>query len=268
MSVLATEGLSKALGGRQVLRDVSLSLAAGSVVGLLGPNGAGKSTLLRLLVGLLEPDGGRITLDGIPLDAVPARERARRIAYLPQHGVVHWELSVEAVVGLGRIPHQGAPSIFSGDRIAPADRAAIDAAMRLTDVSAFAERPLGTLSGGERARVLLARALAGTPRVLLADEPVAGLDPAHALDAMVRLRGVAANGTLVVVVLHDLAMAGRFCDRIVLLHEGCIHADGVPADVLTAAALARVYGVTAVCGTNEGMPYVLPWAKVGEGHHA
>ena len=268
MSVLAAEGLSKALGGRPVLRDVSLSLAGGNVVGLLGPNGAGKSTLLRLLVGLLEPDGGRITLDGVPLNAVAARDRGRRIAYLPQDGVVHWELSVDAVVGLGRIPHRGAPAIFSGDRMTPADRAAIDDAMRLTDVCAFAERPLGTLSGGERARVLLARALAGTPRILLADEPVAGLDPAHALDAMARLRGVAANGTLVVVVLHDLAMAGRFCDRIVLLHEGCIHADGVPKEVLTAAALERVYGVTGVCGTNEGMPYVLPWAKVGEGHHA
>jgi len=267
MSVLASEALAKSLGGRTVLRDVSLSLAGGSVVGLLGPNGAGKSTLLRLLVGLLEPDGGRVTLDGQPLSTIPDRERARRIAYLPQDGVVHWDLTVEAVVALGRIPHRGAPTIFASDPVAPADRAAIDAAMRLTDVTAFARRPLATLSGGERARVLLARALAGEPRILLADEPVAGLDPAHALDAMARLRGVAANGTLVVVVLHDLAMAGRFCDRIVLLHEGRVDADGAPAEVLTPEALARVYGVTAVRGVNDGMPYVLPWAKVGEGHH-
>jgi len=134
MSVLASEALAKSLGGRTVLRDVSLSLAGGSVVGLLGPNGAGKSTLLRLLVGLLEPDGGRVTLDGQPLSTIPDRERARRIAYLPQDGVVHWDLTVEAVVALGRIPHRGAPTIFASDPVAPADRAAIDAAMRLTDV--------------------------------------------------------------------------------------------------------------------------------------
>ena len=264
MSTLTAERVTKRLGGRPVLQDLSLALAGGSVVGLLGPNGAGKSTLLRLLVGLLEPDAGSVLLDGQPLAALPDRERARRIAYLPQYGTVHWQLTVEAVVGLGRIPHQGTPPIFSSGRLAPADRAAIETAMRLTDVDRFAGRPLATLSGGERGRVLLARALAGEPRILLADEPIAGLDPAHALDAMMRLRAIATGGTLVVVVLHDLAVAARFCDRIVLLHDGGIHADGVPDAVLTPAALARVYGVTAVRGTNDGVPYILPWAKIAE----
>ncbi len=264
MSSLAAERLTKRLGGRDVLRSVSVAFESGSVVGLLGPNGAGKSTLLRLLVGLLKPDDGTVLLDGRPLAAVPDRERARIMAYLPQDGAVHWQLTVRAVVGLGRIPHQGGPALFATDTPAPADRQAIETAMRLTDVAQFADRPIDTLSGGERGRALLARALAGEPRILIADEPIAGLDPAHAIDAMSRLRAIAAHGTSVIVVLHDLAIAARFCDRIVLLHQGAICADGPPDEVLTPAALARVYGISAVRGMKDGVPYVLPWAKIAD----
>ncbi|MFN4091121.1 MAG: ABC transporter, partial [Alphaproteobacteria bacterium] len=136
--------------------------------------------------------------------------------------------------------------------------------LRLTAVANFAGRPLAPLGGGAGARVLLARALAGEPAILLADEPTAGLDPAHALDAMARLRGIAAGGTSVVVVLHDLAAAARFCDRIVLLHQGRVHGDGPPASVLTPRALEHVYGVTTVRGAQDGIPYILPLARVAE----
>jgi iron complex transport system ATP-binding protein len=233
----------------------------------LGPNGAGKSTLLRLLTGLLDPDSGRVLLDGTPLAAVSLRERARAVGYLPQDGVVHWRLTVAAVVALGRLPHQGA---WGGTWAGPSsdDRAAVARAMQATGVAEWADRPLATLSGGERGRVLLARARAGEPRILLVDEPTAGLDPGHALDAMTLLQEIASGGTLVIAVLHDLTLAARFCDRLLLLHEGVLQADGPPAEVLTPAALARVYGVTAIHGARDGALYVVPWARTAPDHVA
>jgi iron complex transport system ATP-binding protein len=236
---LAAEQLSVALRGREVVRGVSFTLDAGQFVGVLGPNGAGKSTLIRALLGLL-PASGRALLNGQPVAALPRAATARQIAYLPQGQALHWPLSVERLVALGRLPHL-AP--FS--RLSAADEAAVARAMRLAEVEQLAHRTATELSGGERARVLLARALAVEAPALIADEPLASLDPEHQLHGMELLRAQAHGGGLVVAVLHDLALAARFCDRVLVLVDGRLVADGAPPTVLTPALLEQVYRVHA-----------------------
>ncbi|MBU0724795.1 MAG: ABC transporter ATP-binding protein [Alphaproteobacteria bacterium] len=248
-ALLEARDLTIALDDRPVVQQAGLALAAGDFVGLLGPNGAGKTTLLRALAGLLLPQFGSVRLDGQPLTALPAADRARRLAYLPQGAECHWPLSVAALVALGRLPHRAPWAALS-----PVDIAAIDAAMAFTDVRHLADRPVTRLSGGERARVLLARALAVDPAILLADEPVAGLDPGHQLDVMALLAARAQAGGAVLVVLHDLTLAARFCRRLVLLQAGRILADGPPEAVLTPANLRAAYGIDAhISHTDEGL---------------
>jgi iron complex transport system ATP-binding protein len=235
---LVAEDLVLARGGRAVLAGVSAAFAPGTVTVILGPNGAGKSTLLEALAGLLAPASGRVALDGASLAGLAARERARAIGYLPQSGSVHWNLRVDELVALGRLPHRGAFGGLSGE-----DRAAIAAALAATDLDGFADRPVSQLSGGERARALLARVLAGRPRVLLADEPLANLDPRHAVDALRLFRRAADDGAAVVLVLHDLQAAARSADNLLLLAGGDCLAAGAPETVLTPALLGRAYGV-------------------------
>ena len=239
MSTLAAEGLGVTLGGRAVLDGVTVALRPGEVTAVLGPNGAGKSTLLACLAGLRRPDRGLARLDGAPVLDRPARARARVVAYLEQTPEIAWAVDVRTLVGLGRIPFTGARGPGAEDR------GAVDAAMARTGVTAFADRLVTTLSGGERARVLLARALAGEPRWLLADEPLAGLDPGHAFDACDLFRAVAAGGAGVVLTLHDLPLAARVADRVLVLADGRLVADGDPAEALTPERLVEVYGVEA-----------------------
>jgi len=238
MNGLGGHGLGVVLGGREVLERVDIALPPGMLVGLLGPNGAGKTTLLRLLAGLLAPDRGEVQWDGEPLIRLPRRERARLLGYLAQTPDCHWDLTVAEVVALGRLPHRGA---FHGPDAA--DRAAVARALADCELEELAGRAIHTLSGGEQRRVFLARALAGEPQVLLADEPVTGLDPVHQLDVMQKLQAVARSGAAVVVVMHDLTLAARFCDRVVLLGQGRIQGEGAPEVVLSDDLLARVYGV-------------------------
>lgn len=253
MTALTGNAITVALGSRPVLRAVDFALAPGELVGLIGPNGAGKTTLLRALAGLLPLDSGSVALDGSPLAAIERAARGRLLAYLPQGGQSHWAMPVASVVMMGRLPHLG-PWRGPSD----SDREAVTRALEACDVATLADRPVTQLSGGERARVLLARAMAVEPRVLLADEPVAGLDPAHQLDVMALLRGRARAGAGVVVVLHDLTLAGRYCDRLVLLHEGRVAAEGAPAAVLSPENLARCYGIRAHYGDAEGAAFVIP----------
>ena len=236
---LTAEGLAVRLGGRVVLQDVGLAFPRGQVAAIVGPNGAGKSTLLGCLAGLRRPDVGGVRLDGRPLATVPPRERARRIGYLPQIPEVAWPLDVHTFVRLGRTAHRG---IFGEG---PGDAAAVDRALAVTAMTEFAHRDVTTLSGGERARVLIARALAGEPAWLVADEPLTGLDLSHQIDAGELLRKAAESGVGVVVSLHDLSFAARVAHRIVLLAGGRVLADGAPADALAPAKLARAYGVDA-----------------------
>jgi iron complex transport system ATP-binding protein len=256
---LVAKNISVTLSGREVLHDASLALAPGEVVGLLGPNGAGKSTLMRAVAGLL-PCDGVITLDGREVKAMPVRERARLIAHLPQARIISWPLSVENVVGLGRMPWHGFAEGF-----AARDRAICAEAMELMDIAHLAARPATELSGGEQARVLAARAVAQDTPVLLADEPASGLDPAHQITMMTALRKLAAKGRAVLVSLHDLTLAARWCDRIVMLKEGRVAAEGRPADVMTDQRLREVFGISAYIGEDAGGLVLAPTALAESG---
>jgi len=253
MTRLVGSALTLDLGGRRIVDGVDLQLGPGELLGLIGPNGAGKSSLLRLLAGLLEADSGEVRLDQCLLADYGAGERARRIAWLPQQAEVHWPVSVEMLVGLGRSPHLG-------DRQGPGqgDRAIIEQVLRQTGLLGLRQRPFPTLSGGERARVLLARALVTQPQCLLADEPVAALDPAHQLDVMELLGDYCSRGMGSLVVLHDLALAARFCSRLVLLHQGRVLAAGPAAEVLTSANLARAYGIA----VDPACLFAHPWRRI------
>ncbi len=259
MSRLSARGIRHAYNSRPVLAGVDLDLAPGEVVGLIGPNGAGKTTLMRVLASLMTPEEGSVALDGAPLSSLPREARARAIAYLAQDGAAEWAVSVETLVGLGRLPHVG-PFRAPG----AADRAAVARALAACDLALLAARPVNRLSGGERARALLARALAVEAPVLLADEPVAGLDPAHAIDVMEVLAARARQGAAVLAVIHDLTIAARHCDRLVLMEAGAVLAEGAPADVLSEANLARAYGIRALAGTAEGRAWIVPLGRIGE----
>ena len=252
---LAAEALGVTLGGRPVVADATFRLAPASLVALLGPNGAGKTSLLRALVGLV-PHAGTVRHGGDDLAALGPRERARRIAYLPQGHEVHWPLPARAVVALGRLPHGAADP----DRLAPVDAAAVEAAMRTTDTLGFADRPVTTLSGGERARVALARVFAVGAPMILADEPVAALDPGHQLAVMSALKAAAHAGALVVAVTHDLGLAARFADQVLVMREGRIVADGAPDAALAPDVLRDVFGIEAYRATHRGEPVLVPWA--------
>ncbi len=258
MSRLAAEALAVDLGPRRALADVTLAIEPGEMIALIGPNGAGKTTLLRALAGLVPPAAGRVTLDGRAIANIGRDQRARAIGYLPQQATIHWALPVADLVMLGRLPHIGA-----WRSPGPADRAAVAAAMAALDIADLAGRPATRLSGGEQARVLMARALAGEPRIVLADEPTAGLDPYHRLETLEHLAGLAGGGTAVVVVLHDLTLAARFCGRLILVDRGRLVADGAPAAVLTPERLAAVYRIEAIRGAQDGRSFVLPWSRIG-----
>lgn len=252
-TIVATEGVSLRLGSRVVVCDVTMHVAAGEVVALVGPNGAGKSSLLKLLAGLVQPTTGSVNLGGKPLTELPASTIATTIAYLPQARSVHWPMPVRAIVGLGRLPHQA-----NGKTTADRDTRAIKAAMQQMDVVALADRPVLALSGGEQARVLMARALAQEPRLLIADEPTAGLDPGHQLALMETLRRRAASGHAAIVALHDLGLAARYADRVILLDAGRLVAAGTPTVVLTPAHIARTYGVDMLVTAVDGVPIFAP----------
>lgn len=222
------------LGAR--LRDVSVALQPGTVTAICGPNGAGKSTLLSCLAGLLPPDDGAVLLDGAPLASLTAQERARRLGYLPQSPDLAWDMTVATLAALGRLPWRTG---------ATEDAAAVAHALERLHLSAFRDRPVSRLSGGERARAHLARVLAGQPRWLLADEPLANLDLAHAGQLLAQLRELAQGGAGVLLVLHDLASAMNFADRVLVLHEGRLVADGPAPEALAEPVLARVWGVAA-----------------------
>lgn len=236
---LSVSHLNFAHAHQPTLQGIDATFEAGKLSVILGPNGAGKSTLLACLAGLLKPDSGTISLGSDDIATMPAMARARRIGLLPQGAETHWAITSQALVALGRIPH------MRGRGTSADDRRAIATAMSATATERFSHRPVTTLSGGERARVLMARVLAGEPQWILADEPLANLDPGYQLDILGLLRRQAQDGKGVVAVLHDLHHAVRFADHILLLHDGKVFAQGSVDDVITADNLARVYGIDA-----------------------
>lgn len=236
MTSIAVRNLTVIREGARLVNDVSIDATGGEFIGIVGPNGAGKSTLLRALVGM---DGGKsVLVDGVPFTELGLRDRARKIAYLPQAREVFWAITAEAVVSLGRF------AFGAGRRLGPADRAAVAAALAATDSGSFRARVASTLSGGEQARIHLARALAAETPILIADEPTAALDLKHALSILKVMRSKADAGALVIAAIHDLALARSFCTRMIVLNEGRVMADGSPAEILTPDLLEAVFGVT------------------------
>ena len=254
---LTAGNISVSLAGRQVLHGVDIVLEPGQVTGLLGPNGAGKSTLMRALAGQVTHHG-HIEIGGQPLIATSEADRAKMITWLPQARVLSWPISVRAVVELGRLPWHGWRRALS-----QVDRDKCAAAMELLDVTGLADRPATDLSGGEQARVLMARAVAQDTPVLLADEPASGLDPAHQISMMAALRQLAGQGRTVLVSLHDLSLAARWCDRLVLMKDGLIAADGPPDEVMTNTTLRDVYGISARIGHDECGLWLAPLGLTG-----
>lgn len=257
---IAARDISVRRGGHTILAPLTLTVDRPGVVGLIGPNGAGKSTLLRVLAGLDAPDTGDVRYDGLTADRMGRDVLGYRLSYLAQSGRVHWPLKVERVVALGRLPHLGRGGGRGGGE---RDREAVESAMSATHITALRDRPAATLSGGERMRVLLARALAVEADVLLADEPIAALDPYHQLEVLDLLRDRAEAGTTVVVVLHDLSLALRFCDRLILLAQGRLLADDAPDAVLTDENLETAYRVVAHRVRAAGKTLVVPWSRIG-----
>ena len=252
MSLVASN-IAVSLSGHSILKNMSIQFPAGKLTGLIGPNGAGKSTLMRALAGLLPIESGVIRLAGKDIQALQAIELAKQITYLPQLGECHWPLTVERVVMLGRHPHN------DGHHADSLSLQAVEKAIKEVDIEHLVGRSVNELSGGERARVMLARALATESPILLADEPIVSLDPRHQIEVMALLQALAKKGKTVIVVLHELHLAMRYCENLVLLNNGVKASEGIANDVLTIENMQAVYGVDAIFGEHQGSHWVLPW---------
>ena len=240
MSDVVLEGVDVTRGDRRALQGLDVRFAAGRLTAVIGPNGAGKSTLLSVCAGLLRPAAGRVLLGDRPIPELGRRALARRRAYLPQNPQVHWPISVERLVALGLTPSL---PLFGGlpDHL----RLRVDEALEAYDLAPLRERPADALSGGERSRAMLARAAVGDPEILIVDEPTAGLDPRHALDAMGRLRAHADGRRSVIMAVHDLDLAIRGADEVLALKDGRVLAAGPVEAVFTDAVLTELYEVPA-----------------------
>lgn len=269
--MLQAQGLNFTLDGNPILTDVSLSLRAGEFVSLIGPNGAGKSSLLRILAALADADSGQVWViseasykSSSPsvqpakqlLTQMAPQKRARLLAYLAQQEKPAWPLTVEHLVGLGRAPWRRSFEKHTDDE------QAIVRALALTELVELKDRAITNLSGGELQRALLARVFAGEPQIIIADEPIAALDPYHQLHIMELLRDHARNGGTVIAALHDLSLAARYCQRLILLHHGRVVADGEPVQVLTAANLQAVYGITAHVDCRDDGVVIIPKERI------
>lgn len=252
MKCLKIENISLDLGGMPILKNISATLNRGEMVGLIGPNGAGKSSLLRSILGLVDIKNGEILIDDKNIADLSLKERAKNMSYAAQGAPVHWPLTVEHIVGLGRVPHLNPWQKLTSD-----DEIAIEGAMERTDCIHLKERLVTTLSGGERARVLLARVLATDALYVMADEPVASLDPAHQLQVMTILKNLTKSNSGVLVVMHDLSLALRFCDRIILLNEGEILGQDTPEIILNDENLATIFNIRASRWTEDGENFLV-----------
>ncbi|SPF78372.1 ABC transporter ATP-binding protein [Pseudoprimorskyibacter insulae] len=242
MSLLTLETLTVRRGQCPVVDGVSFQIGKGELIGLIGPNGAGKTSLMRAALGLLAHEGRS------SLAQMRASERAKLAAWMPQQREIAWPVTVETVVALGRMPHRP-----TGAKLSAQDQAQVDKALDRMGLTGFRDRAANALSGGEQARVLIARALAQDTPLLVADEPIAGLDPAAQIATLRVFRDLAAEGHTVLVSLHDLSLAARYCGRLLMLDKGRLVADGTPAEVLTEGNLATTFHIRArVIDTEHG----------------
>lgn len=252
--------LSLQIAQRQIVDQVDIDIGDGEMVGLIGPNGAGKTSLLRLLANLQKPDSGHVELNHAAITTINRRQLAQTLGYLEQGAPAHWPLQVRRLVELGRLPYLNPWQSLSAQ-----DRQIVDQAMQQAEVDTLAERIVSTLSGGERLRVLIARMFATQPTVILADEPIAALDPYHQLHTMELFSDHCQRGGSAVIVMHDLNMAARFCHRLVLLDQGRISAEGTPAEVLQPERLASVYGIQTELVEHSSGLTVLPQRRIQPG---
>ena len=259
---LSSQRLSLSYNGRDAVHEITLDLESGELIAIVGPNGSGKTTLLRGLSRLLRPVAGHVLLDGEDIRAISSREVARSLAVLPQEHPEGVDITVHELVWRGRAPHQGILQ-----RATSADHEAVAWALEAADVQDVAGRPLGSLSGGERQRAWIALALAQQPRVLLLDEPTSFLDVQHQVEVMALLSRLNAEGMTIVAVVHDLALAGRFMQRVIGMRDGRIAFDGHPAEVLRPEPLEEVFGVPMVVleDPESGLPVPLPRYPEGIG---
>lgn len=255
MSILKLQNLTIQQSSATLVNNIDLEMGLGEMLAVVGPNGAGKSSLLRGLCGLL-PFTGCYQLGGRDFNSWGDKERSVRLGYYAQQADIEWAMQVRSVIELGRLPHQGFRRQFQA-----ADYAAVERAVSAAEVSHLLDRGINTLSGGEKARVMLARLFASESQLWLVDEPVAALDPYHALHVMELLRAHCDEGGSVIVVMHDLALAARFCDRVAVIHNASKVADGCPQQVLSDELLANVYGVE-VARFNDGeADYIVPKSR-------
>ena len=248
---------------RKILDEISLSLQRGEILGVIGPNGSGKSTLIKLISGFLSPWQGKVILKGLPVSSHSRREIARMVASVSQGAGVDFPFTVREIISMGRTPYLGRFAI-EGKR----DKEVIEEVMYLTGVSAYAGRYPSQLSGGEGQRVMIARALAQEPEVLLLDEPTSHLDLKHQIEInRIVMRMKREKGLGVIYVTHDLNIASQCCDRILMLKDGIIHSEGIPSDVINAGNIEAVYGCKAEVDRHPGMdtPRVTPLLEVADG---
>lgn len=256
MTMLVAEHVSLSKGGRAILRDVSLQAHAGEFIAVLGPNGAGKSTLLSALAGFSKPDSGKLLLDAHALNRISLGQLALRRAYLPQNPRLEWPISVERLVALGLTPKL--PAV---DELPQSFAPSITRALELCDLAQLRDQPATTLSGGEFARAMLARAIVSMPQILIVDEPITGLDPRHAMECMTLLSRFARQGMLVIASLHDLTLATRHASRIIVLVDGGVVSDG---HSLTEELIHKAFGVRAMAtgaGDSRGFTLLSPSEK-------
>ncbi len=253
--ILSCNGLSVLTGGKEVLKNISFEVDKPQLIGLLGPNGAGKSTLIRALMSLI-PFSGQINHQGLSDGGADQNALAQKVAYLPQERKVHWDICCRDIVMLGRIPHQ--PKF---GRSSDEDRGIVWAAMQQMGVAEFADRPYDSLSGGEQARVLIARTLAQQTDVIIADEPTSGLDPAYQIEMMQMFMSLVDAGKTVLVSLHDLPLASNWCDRILLMKAGALIADAPPVEAMSTALMQQVFGISVAVLPDTKGTIVVPVDK-------
>ena len=253
---LTLSKMQVAINGHLAVAGIDTEIAAGEFVGLVGPNGAGKSSFVKAVAGLT-PATGAVKFDSVDLRTASPLLLSKTISYLAQINSIAWSVSVRELVALGRLPYGAASKLTD-----PIHARAVDTAMAKTSIGKLADRAVDTLSGGELSRALLARALAVEAPILLVDEPIAQLDPYHQLQIMETLRTEARNGVLVIAVLHDLTLAARFCDRLLMLNAGQLEADGTPEHVLTTEHLRRVYRVECIIDKHNDHALVVPWSRI------
>ena len=259
--LLQGNALAFSIDNIEIVHGIDIAVRKGELVGLIGPNGAGKSTLLKLLCGIDSPTHGTVQWQKKNLADIPIENRAKMIGYLAQGARAQWPVSVERIVELGRLPYQGFLT-----QNTQADQQAVEQAMSMAEVTAYRNRIATTLSGGEQTLVMLARIFATQPPLIFADEPVATLDPYHQLHVMELLRSHAQGSNAGLVVLHDLGLAARFCDRLYLFQHGKIFASGTPAEVLTQDNLRTVYGIETRIECSEYGVNVTLVKRICEGH--